>query len=73
MLSLPVKSELDIRVYDVRGRLVRLLAKGSRDPGRHVLSWDGTDAGGRAAGAGVYFVQATAGTFSKNVRCVLVR
>jgi len=49
------KSDLEIRIYDVSGRLVRKL-----DPphpsGRHwILRWDGRDRSGRVAPTGIYF------------------
>jgi YVTN family beta-propeller protein len=45
-------------VYDVLGREVRAVARGMRlAAGPQSLRWDGRDAGGREAGAGVYFVR----------------
>ena len=34
---------VDIRVYDLAGRLVRVLAKGAQAPGIHYAVWDGRD------------------------------
>ena len=43
-------------VADTRGRRVRtLLAPAVREPGEHVVIWDGTDDAGARAPAGVYF------------------
>ncbi len=62
-LDLPARAALEVTVYDARGRRVTTLARGERDAGSHVLVWDGRDAQGRAAAAGVYFVRLeTAGT-----------
>lgn len=45
-------------IYDVHGRIVRLLEDGARmDAGMHRVVWDGRDAAGRRAGPGVYFVR----------------
>lgn len=46
-----------LAVYDVEGRLIRLLADRSFAAGRHVLAWDGLNAGGRAVARGVYRVR----------------
>jgi hypothetical protein len=46
----------DLRVYDVRGRLVRDL--GSMDVPGAEIAWDGADASGRRVPPGVYFVRA---------------
>jgi len=49
---------VDVAVYDVLGREVRVVAHGSwLAAGTQRLAWDGRDAAGREAGAGVYFVR----------------
>jgi YVTN family beta-propeller protein len=49
---------VDLLVYDVLGREVRAVARGSRlEAGPQSLTWDGRDANGRESGAGVYFVR----------------
>ncbi|HPF69514.1 MAG TPA: FlgD immunoglobulin-like domain containing protein [Candidatus Krumholzibacteria bacterium] len=45
-----------VTIHDLRGRLVRVVADGRLAAGPHRLIWDGRDASGRAAGAGVYMV-----------------
>jgi len=47
-----------VKIYDVSGRLVRVLADGQLFKAGKVdpaLTWDGLDGGGRAVGRGVYF------------------
>ncbi len=41
-------------IYDVSGRLVRVLYEGTLDAGQHRLSWDGRDSMGHAQPSGVY-------------------
>ena len=49
---LPAGSEIGrASIYDAAGRLMRTLVSSGRD-----VEWDGMDAGGRRAGAGVYYV-----------------
>ncbi|HEY2956485.1 MAG TPA: beta-propeller fold lactonase family protein [Candidatus Eisenbacteria bacterium] len=49
---------VDLAVYDALGREVRAVARGMRfDAGPQSLAWDGRDARGREAGAGIYFVR----------------
>jgi hypothetical protein len=52
---------VDIGVYDVAGRMVRRLASGYQAAGRHLVSWDGSDAAGVRARSGVYFVRGMVG------------
>jgi hypothetical protein len=44
----------EARVYDVRGRLVRSLGRGSLEAGAHAIPWDGRDDRGSVVPAGVY-------------------
>lgn len=63
-----------LAIFDVRGRHVATLLDGERPAGRHTVAWDGLEAGGGAAGNGVYFARliATDGA-SSNRRFVLLR
>jgi len=53
--GLPAAGRAEIGVYDVQGRRVRTLVSGTVEAGEHVATWDGLDAQGRRAAAGVYF------------------
>jgi len=48
---------VEVKVFDVSGRLVRTLVDRRFAPGRHTLTWDGADDGGRQVARGVYFTQ----------------
>ncbi|MCB1182999.1 hypothetical protein KDM41_06160 [bacterium] len=61
-----------IRVYDVRGRLVRSLFDDDVAADGSVV-WDGTDAGGRAVSSGVYFTEARMGADVTVGRVALVK
>jgi hypothetical protein len=43
-----------LRVYDLKGGLVRSLVEGALREGPHVVTWDGRDAAGDPAATGVY-------------------
>ncbi|HWN81916.1 MAG TPA: M14 family zinc carboxypeptidase [Candidatus Udaeobacter sp.] len=62
--SLRQPTAISLRLYGVRGDLVRTLVDADEHPGRHAVQWDGHDDRGRAVPAGgYYFVLATpAGT-----------
>jgi hypothetical protein len=59
-----------ISVHDVAGRLVRSYELDGRSS---VVSWDGTDASGRAVATGTYFVRLVAGATNETGRVVLLR
>jgi Tol biopolymer transport system component len=48
-----------LRIYDVRGALVRTLAKGHYEAGVHEVTWDGLTARGGRAASGVYYAKIT--------------
>ena len=60
-----------VGIYDVQGRLVRRLFDGAA-MGSRTLTWDGRDAAGRRAGAGVYFVRASAGGVTRVQRLLRI-
>jgi hypothetical protein len=69
----PAARPVTVGIYDVTGRLVTRLAEGMRDPGRHVIAWDGLGADSRRLPAGVYWVQVVAGSETAAARLTLVR
>ena len=48
---------VEVKLFDVSGRLVRTLADRSFAPGKYSLTWDGADDRGRQVARGVYFTQ----------------
>lgn len=70
-LLLPRSGDLDVTIYDVRGRAVRHLAKAAVvSAGLHAMSWDGRRDQGSACAAGVYFLGAHIGTVRTTRRIV---
>jgi len=57
---------VEVKVYDVSGRLVRNLADRQFPAGEHEILWDGLDNGGRRVARGVFFtrVRFTTSNFS---------
>ncbi len=53
--ALPEAGEVNLRIYNEAGQLVRELVDGRISSGRHELTWDGRDRTGRLAATGVYF------------------
>ncbi len=55
--TLPRAGRADLRVYDVSGREIAVLARGPRAAGLHEAHWDGRDASGAPSPGGVYFAR----------------
>jgi hypothetical protein len=55
--SLPREERVILRVYDVAGRAVRSLSRGTYPAGTNSVLWDGRDDAGRRLASGVYLYQ----------------
>ncbi len=52
--EIPARGLVDLRVYDVSGKLVRTLVAGEKATGPHTVVWDGADNTGSRMASGVY-------------------
>lgn len=66
-------SGVQVRIYDVTGRLVRTLVDSPQAAGVYPAVWDGRNDNGSEASSGAYFVRIQAGTFRHTEKLVLVR
>jgi len=71
--DLPRPAPVRIAVYDVRGRLVRVLIDRASRAGRHSVHWDGTAIDGARAGPGLFFVRMVAEDFACSRKVVAVQ
>jgi photosystem II stability/assembly factor-like uncharacterized protein len=72
-LSLDRDAAVNISVFDALGRRTGVIHDGELAAGRHSLSWNGRDAGGRSARSGVYFLRAESGGRVETQRIVLTQ
>lgn len=69
--AIPAGSSLvDIGIFDVAGRRVRLLARGPQSAGQYEVRWDGLGDEGKRMKQGVYFLRASIGASSRVSRIV---
>lgn len=71
--TLAHEEHVQLGVYDVRGRLLRLLIDGVLPIGEHAASWDGRDARGNEQPSGLYFFRLNGAHLSLTRKAVLVR
>ena len=65
---------VDLRIFDIRGRLVRVLENGvTREAGLHRVEWDGRNSDGQPMPSGIYFSALHAGTRENTTKLVLLR
>ena len=72
-LSTTTAGRLDVAVYDLSGRRVRVLQHGDSKPGSITVTWDGRDATGTPLPDGVYFLRMTLEGKSALRRIVRIR
>ncbi len=71
--SLPWAAEVSLRIYGVRGELVRVLMDERQDAGIKEVVWDGRDKGGRSVASGIYFYRLRAGDVHEMKKLVLMK
>jgi hypothetical protein len=64
---------VNIKIYDVRGRMVKHFDLGTVDMGFHEVIWRGRNDSGRNQSSGLYFAKMVAGGYSSVQRIMLVR
>lgn len=71
--DLPSAGRVALAVYDVAGRLIRVLVAEELPAGSHQTVWDGRDSAGRAVASGGYFARLETGGKFQTVRLTLIQ
>jgi hypothetical protein len=71
--SLSSPDQVSLRVYNLKGQLVRTLAEGEIDSGEHTVVWDGKDENGAAVASGLYLYRLRAGGFDQTRKMMLLK
>ncbi len=66
-------ADVSVRIYDVRGRMIRTLVNGYRTAGPHTMIWDGTDDQGRGVSSGRYFARMRAGSWTSTANVTILK
>jgi len=70
--AVPARGRVDLRIYNVRGELVRVLVDGEQEMGTYEAEWNGDDQAGRRVPSGIYFseVRTTSGTLVEKLALI---
>ncbi|UCG52209.1 MAG: choice-of-anchor D domain-containing protein [Candidatus Latescibacterota bacterium] len=71
--DLPKPTDVRLRIYDVKGRMVRELVNKTQPVGRQEVLWDGRDESNNPVASGVYFYKLIAGDFVQTRKMVLLK
>jgi flagellar hook assembly protein FlgD len=67
--SIPRECNVTLSIYDITGKLVKILVNELKNSGVYSVNWNGTDDRGRKVGQGVYFytLETSIQTFTKKL------
>ena len=71
--ELPQKGNVSLRIYDLKGRLVKRLVNKEHTAGYHKLIWDGLDNHGQLVASGLYLYRIQAGEFQDMRKLIFIK
>ncbi len=71
--DLPVESAVQIKIYDVKGELIKTITRESNHTGKNEIVWDGTNNNGNKQPSGVYVYQVNSNTASECRKMILLK
>ena len=71
--ELPKPGKVEIRIFDLQGRLVNQLVSEYHEVGKYSVVWNGCDNHGIPVPSGIYFYQISTGSYSKTRKAILMK
>jgi hypothetical protein len=71
--AVPKAGHVNVRVHDMRGRVVKTLVSGDLAAGQHEMVWEGRDDDGAPVATGVYLVRVHDGDRAATAKVVLTK
>lgn len=71
--SIAKNSLVNLKIYNLKGQLVRNLLHGDMPAGSHKVVWNGTDDSGKPVGSGVYLYRLETEGFQRSMKMVLMK
>jgi hypothetical protein len=71
--DMPAASNANLSIFNVKGQLVRTLADGTLDFGKHSYVWNGKDSTGNTVTSGIYFYRLTSGNHVETRKMMLMK
>jgi hypothetical protein len=66
-------AKVSLKIYNILGRLVRVLVDEEKVAGTYTTYWDGNDQNGQPVSSGIYFYKLDAGDFTEVKKMVLIK
>ena len=71
--ALDGSQKVSLKIFSIRGRLLKTLFEGAVEPGEHAANWDGTDDTGKSVSTGIYVAQLKSNSFSKSIKITVIK
>ncbi len=72
-LALAKDSDVTVRIYNVKGQVIKNLLNGKVKAGSHTLQWNGTDDNGSPVSSGIYLVKLQGEGFASSRKMTLMK
>jgi hypothetical protein len=66
-------SDVRLRIYDIKGSLVKTVVSGYMNAGHHKVIWDGTNNSGVKAASGMYVYSLNSGDLTDNKKMIILK
>ncbi len=70
---LPEPQRVNIRIFDLNGKMIKQLTDAEQQPGNHFVTWDGTTDQGKTVEKGMYFYMLTTSTQTETGKITFMR
>jgi hypothetical protein len=70
---LPKAMDVKIEIFNSLGQKVTTLVDGKRNPGTHIINWNGIDSRGVPVSSGVYFYRLSTENYDKTMKMILMK
>jgi hypothetical protein len=71
--SIPEDTKVILKVYNIKGQVVKTLLKKYIESGEHKITWDGKDNNNKPVASGIYFYKISAGNETKVNKMLLLK
>ncbi|MCK4311596.1 MAG: T9SS type A sorting domain-containing protein, partial [Candidatus Cloacimonetes bacterium] len=71
--QLPVTSRVQLKIYNIKGQLVKTLVSEEQNAGQYSVTWNSRDNFNRPIASGIYFYKLKAGNYEKVKKMILLK
>ncbi|UCE06207.1 MAG: T9SS type A sorting domain-containing protein, partial [bacterium] len=71
--DLPVTGKVSIKIFNIKGELVRTLIEDQMNAGSHAIQWNSKDDSGQSLSSGVYFYKLSMNDFNATRKLLLIK